>query len=372
MPARLGGWGHVTASKTRQRTGNRPAWTQSSPHWLEARPDTDKDMKMRLELKPLAQQVVVITGASSGIGLVTARAAAHRGAKLVIAARNEAALQALADELRQQQRDVIHVVADVGVEADIERIAAQAIGHFGGFDTWVNNAGVSIYAGLEQPAMEENRRLFDTNFWGVVHGALAARRHLRQRGGAIVTVGSMLSDMSLPMQGMYCASKHAVKGFINALRMESERAGEPVSYTLIKPASVNSMLTEHARNYLPMKPDLPPPVFAPRVVADAILHAAQHPVRDLFVGEPAVAGSALAHLAPGMTDMVLRQFAVGLQQQDEPDQRSRSGNLFASDGDKVLRENGSHKGLTFQYSPYTEVMTTWTGPLDLLRRTMRR
>jgi short-subunit dehydrogenase len=325
---------------------------------------------MRPELKPLAQQVLVITGASSGIGLVTTRAAARQGAKLVLVARNEAALQALTDELRLQHCDAIHVAADVGVQADIDRVVTQAISHFGGFDTWVNNAGVSIYGALEQASMEENRRLFDTNFWGIVHGALAARRHLRQRGGAIVTVGSMLSDMSLPMQGMYCASKHAVKGFLNALRMESEREGEPVSFTLIKPASVNSMLIENARNYLPMKPDLPPPVFAPRVVAEAILHAAQYPVRDIFVGEPAVAGSSFAQFAPGITDLVLRRFAVELQQQNVPDQRPSKGNLFAPNKIASLRESSDRKGVTFQHSPYTEAMTHWTNPLDLLRRAM--
>jgi short-subunit dehydrogenase len=327
---------------------------------------------MKPELKPLAQQVMVITGASSGIGLVTTRAAAREGAKLVLVARNEAALMALTDDLRRQHCDAINVVADVGVEADIERVVAQAVGHFGGFDTWVNNAGVSIYGALDQPSMEENRRLFDTNFWGMVHGALAARRHLRQSGGAIVTVGSMLSDMSLPMQAMYCASKHAVKGFLNALRMESERAGEPVSFTLIKPASVNSMLIENARNYLPMKPDLPPPVFAPRAVADAILHAAQHPVRDIFVGEPSVVGSSFAHLAPGITDMVLQRFAVELQQQNVPDQRPCNGNLFAPNESASLRESSDRKGVTFQHSPYTEAMTHWTNPLNLLRRTMGR
>lgn len=325
---------------------------------------------MRLDLKPLAQQVMVITGASSGIGLATARAAAREGAKLVVVARNEEALKTLAEELQQQQGDVIYVVADVGVEADIDRVVARAISHFGRFDTWVNNAGVSIYAGLEQPSMDENRRLFETNFWGVVLSTLAARRHLRQSSGAIITIGSMLSDMSLPMQGMYCASKHAVKGFINSLRMESEYNREPVSYTLIKPASVNSMLTEHARNYLPMKPALPPPVFAPRAVAEAILYAAQHPVRDIFVGEPAVAGSSFAYLVPGMTDMLLRRFAVDLQQKDELDQRGRNGNLFAPDGDASLRENGYHKGMTLQHSPYTEVMTYRTSPLDLLRKAM--
>lgn len=327
---------------------------------------------MRPTLKPLTQQVMVITGASSGIGLNTARAAARQGARLVLVSRDAAALETLADELRQQGHDAIAVAADVGVEADVQHVATRALAHFGQFDTWVNNAGVSLFGLLDQPTMEENRRLFDTNFWGVVHGALTARKHLREHGGAIITVGSMLSDLSVPLQGMYCASKHAVKGFIDALRMESQHAGEPVSFTLVKPASVNSMLTRHARNYMAMMPDLPPPVYAPRVVAEAILHAAQHPVRDIFAGEPAVAGSSLARLAPGITDMVTRSLAVGLQQKNERDRREHSGNLFASAGNGALLESEERTGPTFQYSPYTEAVTHWTSPLDLLRRVTRR
>ncbi|GIZ53355.1 SDR family oxidoreductase [Noviherbaspirillum aridicola] len=325
---------------------------------------------MRPQLKPLSQQVVVITGASSGIGLATARAAARRGAKLVVVSRDEAALQALADELQQGRHEAIPVAADVGVEADVRRVAARALAHYGRFDTWVNNAGVSIFGHVEQPTMEENRRLFDTNFWGVVHGTLAAREHLRLHGGAIVTVGSMLSDVSIPLQGMYCASKHAVKGFINSARMESESAGEPVSFTLIKPASVNSMLAAHARNYMDNKPDLPPPVYAPQVVADAILHAAEYPARDIEVGEPA-AGATFAQLAPGIADVVLRTFAMNMQQKDERDRRADSGNLFASAGDGSLRESEDRRGLTFQHSPYTELMTRFGDPLASRRRTLR-
>jgi hypothetical protein len=121
---------------------------------------------------------------------------------------------------------------------------------------------------------------------------------------------------------------------------------------------------------LPMKPDLPPPVFAPRVIAEAILHAAQTPVRDIFVGEPAVAGSSFAQFAPGITDLVLRRFAVELQQQNVPDQRPSNGNLFAPNKTASLRESSDRKGVTFQHSPYTEAMTHWTNPLDLLRRAM--
>ncbi|WP_192805310.1 hypothetical protein [Noviherbaspirillum aerium] len=148
--------------------------------------------------------------------------------------------------------------------------------------------------------------------------------------------------MSIPLQGMYCASNHAVKSFINTLRMESECAGEPISFTLIKPASVNSMLTEHARNDTPDKPDLPPPVFAIRLVANARLHAAVHPVRDIYVGEPAISSASFAQLAPGISDMMLKVFTYNLQQKNEKDNRNDNRNLFVSKGEGALLECGGY------------------------------
>jgi short-subunit dehydrogenase len=323
---------------------------------------------MRLQLKPLSEQVIVITGATSGIGLATAREAARRGAKLVLVARDELALSALADELKRQQCESLAIAADVGDEAAIKRVSADAIERFGHYDTWVNNAGVSIYGRLDDATMEENRRLFDTNFWGVVHGSLTARKHLRQHGGAIITVGSVASDLSLPLQGMYSASKHAVKGFLQALRVESDNEGAPLSITLIKPASVNTMLTEHARNYLPQKPALPPPVYAPKVVADAILHAATHPVRDVYVGEPSVAGSAFMSIAPGVTDKILQTFVINMQQKREAEDRPANGNLFKPAEHGSLQESAEGNGFTLRHSPYTEAMTRWNGAVDFLLR----
>ena len=119
-------------------------------------------------------------------------------------------------------------------------------------------------------------RLFEINFWGTVYGSLIAAEHLKRRGGALINVGSVASDLALPIQGMYSASKHAVRGFTDALRMELEEAGAPVSVTLIKPTSINTPLPQHARNDTDREPKLPPPVYEPEEVAMAILHAAQH------------------------------------------------------------------------------------------------
>ena len=260
---------------------------------------------MKVKLKKLNKQVMVITGASSGIGLVTARMAAQRGARLVLVARSEKALKQLADEINQNGGEAIYLVTDVGDEQQVRRISETAIGRFGGFDTWVNNAGVSIYGRMFDVPLEDERRVFDTNFWGVVYGSLVAARHLRGRGGAIINVGSTLSDRAIPLQGIYSASKHAVKGFTDALRMELEEEGAPVSVTLIKPGAIDTPYRQHAKNYLPMEPNLPAPVYAPEIVAETILHCAEHPERDVFAGGGGKAISALGKYAPRLTDKMM-------------------------------------------------------------------
>src|SRR5688572_22063266 len=139
---------------------------------------------MGISLKPLDEQVIVITGASSGIGLATARAAAERGARVVLTARNAEALARIADEIRAAGGQATHVAADVSRREDVRRIADEAIRAFGGFDTWVNDAGVAAYGKLEQISDEDHRRMFDVNYFGVVHGSLIALEHLKPKGGA--------------------------------------------------------------------------------------------------------------------------------------------------------------------------------------------
>jgi len=258
---------------------------------------------MSLSLKPIEEQVIVITGASSGIGLATAEAAAEQGARLVLAARSAQTLAGVAERINAKGGEAIHVVADVGDRAQVERIAAAAIQRFGRIDTWVNDAGVSIYGRLDEVSEEDNRRLFDTNFWGVVYGSLAALPHLKRQGGALINVGSEVSDAVVPLQGMYSASKHAVKGLTDALRIEIEDIDEaPVVITLIQPTAVNTPYPQHARNYMDQEPKLPTPQIDPEKVAEAILSAAVKPQRDVKVGTTAHLNTLTAKLAPSLGD----------------------------------------------------------------------
>jgi short-subunit dehydrogenase len=308
---------------------------------------------MALELRSLSAQVMVITGASSGIGLVTARMAARRGARLVLAARSEDALRQLAEEINAAGGEATYMAADVGREEDVRRIAEKATERFGGFDTWVNNAGVSIYGNLAEVDIEDMRRLFDTNFWGVVYGSLAAAERLKTRGGAIINVGSTLSDRAIPVQGIYSASKHAVKGFTDALRMELEAEGAPVSVTLIKPGAIATPYPQHAKNYMEREPTVPPPIYAPEVVAEAILYCAEHPERDVFAGGGGKAISMSGQYAPRVTDKVMEMSMYQLQKSDEPPARAREDNgLYRASGE--LKERGEYKVPVFEHSLYTK------------------
>jgi short-subunit dehydrogenase len=266
-------------------------------------------MRTGLKLKRLNQQVVVITGATSGIGLSTARAAAAQGASLVLTARNEAALKAVCDDLTAKGAACAYVVADVGVQTDVEAVAAFADAQFGGFDTWINNAGVTIIGPISDTSIEDQRRLFDTNYWGVVYGSLTAVEHLRTRegGGAVINIGSALGDVAAPQLGAYSASKHAVKAFTETLRMEMEGQGWPVSVTLIKPQAADTPLAAHARNLTGVEIEAPSSVYATPLVAEAILYAAAHPVRALNVGDASSPFfSLISALSPWLARKMLR------------------------------------------------------------------
>jgi len=282
---------------------------------------------MATQLKPLNEQVMVITGASSGIGLATAKLAAERGAKLVLASRSERTLGAIVRELRGQGAEATLAVADVADRAQVEQIAHTAVANYGRIDTWVNNAGVSIYGRLDQVAESDSRRLFDVNFWGVVNGSMVALEYMRESGGALINVGSEVSDAVVPLQGMYSASKHAVKGFTDGLRMEIECVDHaPLSISLIQPTAVDTPYPQHAKNYMNKEPKVPTPQIEPFKVAEAILQAATHPTRDVRVGAMAKVNTAMFKLMPGLADrMAARQ--VDRQQYDEPP-RDPAGTLY--------------------------------------------
>ena len=291
---------------------------------------------MSIKLKPLAEQVIVVTGATSGIGLAIAERAVKAGAAVVAVARNVDALDALRARLSADGARIATCVADVSDMTAVERIAAAAIEAFDGFDSWVNNAGSGTYGTLEQVPIEDHRRVFDVNYFGALHGSLVAARHLRGRGGAIVNVGSILGDRAILQQGPYCATKHAVQALTDTLRMELEREGAGISVTLMKPGAIDTPFPEHARNFMDTPPRLPPPLYAPEVVADAVLFACAHPKRTLYAGGGGLLASIFSQAAPRLADWAME--AVGTIAQQKPDDA----------GDPTRRDN--------LYEPRTDAM----------------
>ena len=272
---------------------------------------------MATKLKKLAEQVMVITGASSGIGLATAEAAAAKGAKLVLAARSARALEDIARRITAAGGEAVAVTCDVADRVQVDALANAAVAKFGRIDTWVNNAGTGIYARLDEASDADSRRVFDVNYWGVVYGCLAALPHLKANGGALITLGSEVSEGYVAILGQYVASKHAVKGFIDVLRVEIEDVDKaPVAVTLIQPTAVDTPFPQHARNYMSQEPKLPNPMIEPQKVADAILAAAESPTRETRVGTMAKISTTVAMLFPSVADkMAAKQ--VGNMHTDE-------------------------------------------------------
>lgn len=238
---------------------------------------------MGISLKPLHHQVIFITGATSGIGLATARMAAQEGAKIFMVARDEDELQKIQDEFRQKEYASAFAVADVGEFQQLQSAAERCVNDFGRIDTFINNAGFSIYGRLLETNDKEARELFDTNFWGVVNGCKVAVPFLKQGGGALINIGSVLSEVALPIQGIYSASKYAVKAYTDALRRELIADESPISVTLVMPGAIDTPYTEHAKSKIG-EPVHTPPVYDASVAAKAILECAVKPTREIGVG----------------------------------------------------------------------------------------
>jgi NAD(P)-dependent dehydrogenase (short-subunit alcohol dehydrogenase family) len=307
-----------------------------------------------MKLRPLQEQVIVITGASSGIGLVTAKMAAQRGARVVLAARNGKALDEAVQSIRDGGGRAVAVVADVTDRQQVQHIAAVALETFGQIDTWVNNAAVSVYGRLDELDVEDMRRQFDVNYWGQVYGSLVALPLLRERGGALIHVASVLADRAIPLQGNYCAAKHALKAFTETLRMEVEAAGWPIAVTLLKPGSTDTPFFQKAKTVLGVEPQPVPPVHAPEVVAEALLHCAAHPMRDLIVGGTGKLLSVAEKVAPRLTDKYMeRPRFMQSQATDLIVQPGRPDNLYQPMADDGGERGWTWRGPTRKTSAYT-------------------
>jgi NAD(P)-dependent dehydrogenase (short-subunit alcohol dehydrogenase family) len=282
-----------------------------------------------MKLKPVNEQVVVLLGASSGIGRESALRLAARGAKVVVAARSEPGLVALVAEIHAHGGEATSVVCDVADAEQVRHVAEVAEQVYGRVDTWVNVAATSIYAKFEDTTPEEFRRLMEVNFLGQVHGTLAALPALRRAGGgALIAISSVEAFVSLPLHAAYSASKHAVEGAMDALRRELIADKEPISVTSIKPGTINTPFFNNSLNKMDVKPKGPPPVYQPSVVADCVLHAAEHPVRDLYAGGGGRQMVLSQLTMPRQVDAVLGRFGIPLERTKDKAGAGSTGNLW--------------------------------------------
>jgi NADP-dependent 3-hydroxy acid dehydrogenase YdfG len=312
---------------------------------------------MPLKLKPLHEQVIFITGATSGIGLATVHLAVEQGAKVFMTARNEEDLQRIQDEMRQNGYDTAYAVADVGEIDQLQFAADQCVNTFGRIDTFVNNAGITIYSKLLDTTTEEAKRLFDTNFWGVVNGCKVAVPIMKDNGGVIINMGSVLSRIALPIQGIYSASKHAVKAYTDSLRAELMAQNFPLQLTLILPSSINTPYVEHARSHIG-EPRHSPPVYATDVVARAILRCAVRPTRELGIGAVPFLLPYVEMFLPKLYDRFTSRYFREKTQQNRgssyPREHGNAGNLFAIPSHEG-HQSGHYSGHVMKSSLLTEL-----------------
>ncbi len=274
------------------------------------------------------QPVVVITGASSGIGRAAARAFARRGARLGLLARGVDGLEGAAAEARDLGTEALAIPTDVADYPQVEAAAARIEEELGGIDVWVNNAMLSVFSPVKELAPDEVRRVTEVTYLGYVHGTLAAlRRMLPRNEGVIVQVGSALAYRAIPLQAAYCAAKHAIEGFTESLRCELRHDRSNVRVTMVQLPALNTPHFGVVRSRLPRHPKPVPPIFGPEVAAKALVWAADHPRREVVVGFSTLRALLANKIAPGLLDRYLAHSGYDSQQTEIPVEIDRPDNL---------------------------------------------
>lgn len=283
---------------------------------------------MTVKLKSVERQAVVVFGASSGIGRLTALDFAARGAMVVAAARGEAGLQSLIVEIKRKGGEAFYVIADAADFEQVKHVAKECVRRYGRLDTWVHAAGTIIFARFEDTEPDEFKRLIEVNLLGQVYGAQAALPYLKRDGGALICVTSVEAYRCTPLHSAYGASKHGVSGFLKSLRVELEHENAPVSVTEIIPAGINTPIYQTGLNKTGHEVKAPlPPVYHPQVVSDAILYAAENPVRDMVTGSIGLGVLYSERVSPRLTDKITGLIAYN-QLSDEPKRKDAPHNLY--------------------------------------------
>jgi NAD(P)-dependent dehydrogenase (short-subunit alcohol dehydrogenase family) len=283
--------------------------------------------------------VVLVTGASAGVGRAVARAFARRGDSVGLVARGMDGLEGAKRDVERLGGRAVIAPADVADEAQLEAAAVLVERELGPIDIWVNNAMASVFARADDVSPEEFRRVTDVTYLGYVWGTLAALRRMKPRDrGIIVQVGSALAYRAIPLQSAYCASKHAAKGFTQSVRTELMHDGSSVEVVMVDLPALNTPQFDWSRSRMPRKAQPVPPIFEPEVAAEAIVHAALNPRRQVLVGWPTVKAVFAEKLAPGVADWYLARTGFEGQQTSEAASLQRKDNLFGPlPGDRGAR-----------------------------------
>ena len=284
-------------------------------------------------------EVVVITGASAGVGRAVARRFARDGARLALLARGHDGLDAARREVEEAGGRALAIPADVADWDAVNAAANQVERELGPIDIWINNAMASVFSTVREVRPDEYRRVTEVTYLGVVHGTLAAlHRMLPRDRGTIVQVGSALAYRGIPLQSAYCAAKHAIDGFMDSLRCELIHDGSRVHVTMVQLPALNTPQFRWVKSRLPRKAQPVPPIYQPEVAADAIHWAGHARRRELWVGAPTVQAIVANRLAPGLLDRYLAATGFDSQQTDEPEDPDRPDNLWVPVGG----DHGAH------------------------------
>src|SRR3954454_5205717 len=277
-----------------------------------------------------ANETVVVTGASAGIGRAIARRFARPGVSLGLIGRNQTALEAAKREVEQSGAKALVLPADVADFAAVESAAGTVEEAFGPIDVWVNDAMTTVFAFFEDIEPDEYRRATEVTYLGTVWGTRAAlKRMLPRDRGSIVQVGSAMCYRGIPLQSPYCGAKHAIKGFMDSIRTEVRYKGANIHLSMVQLPGVNTPQFDHCRDKLPERPQPVPPVYQPEVAADAVYYAAKTGKREIYVGIPTVYTIWGNHFAPWLADRYLARTAVKGQQSGVPKSPDRRDNLFS-------------------------------------------
>jgi NAD(P)-dependent dehydrogenase (short-subunit alcohol dehydrogenase family) len=278
--------------------------------------------------KPLHEQVLVVTGASSGVGRAVARAAGERGAKVVVAARGADGLKAAVEEIERAGSEALAVAGDVSEREFNDELVRRSLERFGRIDTFVANAIVTVYAEVEQLEPEELRRVLDVNFFGVAYAYWAALPALKDSRGTFLHVSSALAYRGIPLQAAYCSSKAAARTFLESARVELQKHGHDVAVSLVLPGAINTPQFDRDRQKLGKQPQPVPPIYQPEPYADAILRCAERPIRELPVSWGAQKLLWGQKLSPRAGDWMLRRMGWKKQHTDEDKPVDSPDNLF--------------------------------------------